>query len=516
MPRVKSKTAPVVASKKLKSTKKSIIKTIHPKRKTRSVLVDVIEDEPLNDSAWLEDGGLKMTKNESEINNKIIDDIDKLDHLDNDKIDNQKKFFETLNKEVKNKTEKSEKDDIEYKNHRRVILYRRLVIKFIVLVGIVALVVSYFSFSKLTVTLNLKGETVNESMLLKIVDSNFSATNTVINSGDESDLSASSSSLYNLSENNDPRETIYGTIKEIEARVVKNYPANGETFLGNEIVGRVNIINDYNKSQALVATTRILSPDNKLYRIKNAVNVPAGGEVAVDIYADKPSQEMAIGVTTFTIPGLWVGLQNKIYAKSEAPFTYNQKIQKFINASDLSYAAQDINKALIAAAKAKADISLSSDANWLYTTNDPATITIDAKSGDQKTEFSAEAVGKIVAVSFPKDDVAKLATARLKLIVPDDKDLIDFNPTNIIYSMDSYDSVSRVATVKATFTGAMILKSDSSVISPESLVGLTAEQIGTYLKNQKEISSYSLNFSPSFIKRAPSLVDRIKIIINKN
>ena len=64
MPRVKSKTAPVVASKKLKSTKKSIIKTILPKRKTRSVLVDVIEDEPLNDSAWLEDGGLKMTKNE--------------------------------------------------------------------------------------------------------------------------------------------------------------------------------------------------------------------------------------------------------------------------------------------------------------------------------------------------------------------------------------------------------------------------------------------------------------------
>jgi hypothetical protein len=62
----------------------------------------------------------------------------------------------------------------------------------------------------------------------------------------------------------------------------------------------------------------------------------------------------------------------------------------------------------------------------------------------------------------------------------------------------------------------MILKANSSIISPESLEGLTAKQISTYLDNQSEVSSYDLEFSPSFIKRAPYLIDRIQIIINKN
>jgi len=62
----------------------------------------------------------------------------------------------------------------------------------------------------------------------------------------------------------------------------------------------------------------------------------------------------------------------------------------------------------------------------------------------------------------------------------------------------------------------MILTSDSNVINPAQLVNLTADQIGTYLKSQPEVNGYTLNFFPSFIKRAPSLVDRIKVNINKN
>lgn len=517
MPRIKLGTAAVKLTRP-KLVKKTTIKTFRPKKKTKSVLVDVIEDEPLNsDSAWLAPEDKFENKNFKPSEEKSIGlEINQpSSHKTNEKIDRQKIFFEDLAAKIKTKDKTPGKFNEDSKNHRNIGLYRRLVIKFIILVGILAAVVAYFSFSKLTVTINLKGETINDSLFLKVVDNSFevaSSSVTIPTSPVKSSLAA------NLTDQNDPRETISGVIKEISTSVVKTYPANGETFLGNEIVGRVNIINNYNKDQALVATTRILSPNNKLYRIKKAVNVPAGGEVAVDIYADKPSAEMVSGITTFTIPGLWAGLQDKIYAKNEAPFTFTQKIKKYVNSSDLAYAAQDINTTLVAAAKTKveADTSLALGTDWLYISNDSAIITINAKTGDEQTEFTAEATGKIIAVSFPKNEVAKLAAAKLNLIIPDDKELTDFNAANIIYSLDSYDPVSHSATVKATFTGTMVLTSDSVVVNPAQLLNLTADQIGSYLKSQPEVSGYTLKFFPTFIKRAPSLVDRIKININKN
>ncbi|MFA6995111.1 MAG: hypothetical protein WC249_01740 [Patescibacteria group bacterium] len=523
MPRTKLEKV-ATKSTRAKVVKKTVIKTLRPKKRTRSILVDVIEDEPINsDSSWLAPEDKLETKNLEplEEKNAVLETelaSQKKQSANNEtdtEIDRQKIFFEGLAAKIKNKGQESEKSEEGQKKYRSVGLYRRLVIKFIILVSILAVVVVYFSFSKLTVTINLKGETINDSLLLKVVDNSFSLASTSV---DMASNSAATSATVSLIDQNDPRETVNGTIKEINTSVVKTYPANGETFIGNEIVGRVNIINNYNKDQALVATTRILSPDNKLYRIKEAVNVPAGGQVAVDIYADKPSAEMVSGVTTFTIPGLWAGLQDKIYAKNEAPFTFSQKIKKYVNSSDLAYAAQDINTTLVAAAKTKAaaDNTLDPNVDWFYITNDPAIITINAKVGAEQSEFKAEATGKIVAVSFSKNEVARLAAAKLNLIIPDGKELTDFNAANIIYSLDSYDSVSRTATVKATFTGTMVLTGDSVVVNPAQLLNLTSDQIDSYLKNQPEISSYALKFFPSFIKRAPSLVDRIKIIISKN
>jgi len=311
----------------------------------------------------------------------------------------------------------------------------------------------------------------------------------------------------------DPRTAVSGESKEVSAAVEKIFPSSGEEFVGEEIKGRVRIINNYNKDQALVATTRLLSPDNKLYRLKEAVNVPAGGEAAVDIYADKPSEEMAIGATTFTIPGLWVGLQDKIYARSDAAFTFDKKVKKYVKSSDIEAAVKEINGLLIAKAKEEAGSSLDPKLSWLYNTGDPADVVVEASAGEEKDEFLAKATGKIVAVSFDKEEAAKLAQAKLNLLVPDNKELIDFNKENIVYSLEEYNSSSTSATIKASFSGTMILKSDAQIVDRAQLVNLTKDQIGTYLRSCPEIKEYNLKFFPSFIQRAPRLVDRIKVVI---
>ena len=488
MPKTKA-TALAATSKKPRTTKKPATKIARLSKKTKSVLVDVIEDEPLLAEAAIRPESFFQVRATS--------------HEDNQEIDSQKKFFSDLVSEIKAKGEdpaKKEKNSKSDKSARSLGLYRRLVIKFVILVVILAAAVAYFSFSQLTINLSLKGEAVNDNLLLKV-------TNTA---------SAQSTSTPQVSDQTDPREVIGGEIKAVTTNVSRSYAASGETYLGEEVVGKVRLINDYNKNQALVATTRILSQDGKLFRLKNAVNVPAGGEVSVDIYADKPAADLAIEPTTFTIPGLWLGLQDKIYAKSDEKFIYTQKVKKYVNVSDLERATKDITDVLLKTAKEQAGAGLAAGNNWLYLAGDSPTVKIDAKNGSQQAEFTAQASGRIIAVYFSKDQAAKLAAAKLNLLIPDDKELLEFKPENISYSLEDYDAASDSATVKAVFNGVMILKGDSEVINPKQLVNLTADQIVTYLKSRPEIKDYTLNFSPGFLKKAPSLADRIKIIINKN
>lgn len=488
MPRTKS-AAQTTTPKKPKITKKSTVRTIRPLKKTKSVLVDVIEDGPLLE--------------EAAIAPEPYFKIKATDHESNQDIDSQKKFFSELVSEMKAKGSSSENNEMSIKKEktqRSLGLYRRLVIKFVVLVVLLAAAVAYFSFSQLTISLTLKGETINDNLLLKISDNS----------------SVKSTSTPTILDQTDPRETVNGNIKEVKTSVEKSYPATGETYLGEEIVGQVKIINNSAKSQALVATTRILSQDNKLFRIKNAVNVPAGAEVTVDIYSDKPSADLALEPTTFTIPGLWLGLQDKIYAKSTEKFIYTQKVKRYVNVSDLERATKDITDTLIKTAKEEAGAGLSANNNWLYLADESPAVKVAAKNGSEQDNFVASASGRIVAVYFPKDQAAKLAAAKLNLLIPDDKELTEFKPENISYSLEDYDAASNTATVKAVFSGVMVLKGDSEVINPKQLVNLSAEQIITYLKSQPEIKDYSLNFSPSFIKKAPSLADRIKVVINKN
>lgn len=495
MPRTKS-AGLNAAVKKPRPEKKTTARTIHPKKRTKSILVDVIEDEPLLEARWPEykadaayTGEETMKKSRKE----------KLEEEEVSEIDNQKKYFSELAGKLKDTGEDGSSAGLAAtrrggKSKRSVGLYRRLVIKFIILVVILAAVVFYFSFSKLTIALTLKGENINDSLLLKISDPKLAK--------------ATSSSVFSAL--NDPREEINGVIKEINTTVSKTYPASGETYLGEDIVGQVILINNSAKSQALVATTRLLSPDNKLFRIKNAVNIPAGGEVVADIYADKPSADMAIAPTSFTIPGLWLGLQDKIYGKSDIAFTFSKQVKKYITSGDLEAASKDINEALIDSAKKQIEAE-GGNGNWLYLTSGPVTVSIDAKTGDKKEEFTAQAAGKIIAISFSKEEAAKLAAAKLNLIIPDDKELSEFQPENITYIFDNYDAASGSATIKSSFSGTMILKSNSEVINSAQLVGLNAEQIGTYLKSQNEVKDYELKFSPAFIKKAPGLVDRIKV-----
>lgn len=476
--------------------------------KAKPVVVDIIEDDldldgeqnffPDNSLGGLyEDNEVEgKSEKDKEVLELDQDDAGKFDLEENDNdIDKQKQFFSDLVSDMKNKQNIVDGDEVvtvkeKRSTHKSVSMYRSMVWKFLVLVLLLAAGVFYVSYSKLTIFITPQVETMNDVLFLKVV----------------SDTNAEQKTA-------DIREKVSGTINELELSVESKYRATGEEFLGEEVSGTVTIINNNNKPQALVATTRLLSVDGKLFRIKEAVNVPAGGSVEVEVYADKVSADMAISPTRFTIPGLWVGLQDKIYAESKVAFSYNQKIQRYVKTSDLQLANSEA--ATLILNKAKDLKPLREQDQVLYKIVDPIVIDINANNNDAVEEFTMTAKAKVVLVSFSSDEVKSLAAAKLNILVPDDKELVQMEPENLTYVLEDYNKEEQTATIKSSFSGLMVLRSNADVIDLDSLVNLTADQIAVYLKDYPEIGNYQLEFYPDFVKRAPRLVERIEVKIKQ-
>ena len=92
------------------------------------------------------------------------------------------------------------------------------------------------------------------------------------------------------------------------------------TFTG-KARGKVTITNRYSKAQPLTAGTRLKSPDGQIFRTQTRVDVPVGGSVTTEVVADVAGEAGSLPKgTTFILPALWAGLQDKITGISTEAF----------------------------------------------------------------------------------------------------------------------------------------------------------------------------------------------------
>lgn len=394
---------------------------------------------------------------------------------------------------VKNQAKSAEglteyENEVEGAANRPVNIYRRIAYIFTFASVALLSVIFYFFFIKITISVSPSQEQISGSLILDIYDKE--------------------------AEPIDKENAIEGVVKELEIEQTGEYAASGTEVIGKEVTGKVTIFNNYERSQQLVATTRFLSPDNKLFRLKDTVTVPAGGQVEAEIYADKPSQDAAIGPTTFKIPGLWAGLQDKIYGESKEPMFYVEKAKKIVQQSDINDGENDLKQKLLNKAKNEISGKYSDYNQVLYNIDESSTIReVGAKAGDEKEIFTITMKTKVVVAAFKDEKAYLLAQKKIAAVMPDDKKMLRFEKSDIKYSISSFDAEGGTASVSAAFTADVTLKDGDNVIDKQKIVGLNRSQLEAYLNSIKEIGSYEIKFYPSFLKKAPNLTDRIEIIV---
>lgn len=303
--------------------------------------------------------------------------------------------------------------------------------------------------------------------------------------------------------------------------------------------GTVKVINNYSRAQTLIRTTRLLTADQKLYRIDRTIRLQPGEQVEVPVYADKPGAEFVIGPTRFTIPGLFVDLQKYIYAESSAPFQAVSVATPASSASttpaptpssttparsssgvivtqvDIDKAEQVLMQAVMDQAKKTlgADLNMA-NAQVAYLVRKVNPLKTNVSVGQSADTFLASLKLDVTAVFYPKEDVLSLVRLKLKEKIPEGR---EFSPPSqgegLAIDVQTADPKTEVASLHIKAEGAYRLTGSSPGLQKSVIAGKEPEEAVAILKSIEGVEDAKVTLKPSWFGKIPSLKDRIEIRI---
>ncbi len=362
-------------------------------------------------------------------------------------------------------------------------IYRKIAVSFIGLTVVLVLVVLYISFTEAKITIRPVKQVESAEFIVAVAE--------------------------------DPKSdnVIPGEIMETEVSGSETFTATSTRTEEGRAEGEITIYNNYSKDQPLIATTRFLTPNGLLFRLKETVLVPAGGQVQAEIHADEEGTEYEIGPTRFTIPGLWSGLQDKIYAESHEPIKGGVREIRVVQENDIENAREELKNKLLEQGKEELLKKLGEGRSLPEETifSEIIESTIDAIPGEEVDEFTIDMNMRVIGISVDTDKLLALSETKLRSSLPEDRRLINIIPGSLKYSLESYNSEEQSAVLSIYLDGISSLQKNSLILNKSRLVGMNAEEAEAYLESFEDIEDAVVQFSPFWIRKIPSLKDHIKI-----
>ena len=296
--------------------------------------------------------------------------------------------------------------------------------------------------------------------------------------------------------------------------------------------GTVKIVNNYAKAQTLIKTTRLLTSDNKLFRIEKTVSVPAGGSVEVAVYADQLGSEFAIGPTKFTIPGLYANLQKLIYAESSVAFTADPTTatpaptkptptakpvlvpkpkpgaltptDDQVQAAEEQALTETLDRAKLQLAS---EVAESASLEGVFFTK----VQKQVLPGSTPQSFIVYIQADVTAVYYPKDDMLVLVRSKLRDKIPADREIVPFEGNEVQYQIESVDPKTETATVRVQANAYARLTPTSAALSKDGMVGKSKQEVSAQLSKIDGVDSVEVITSPSWLSKVPSMQERVDL-----
>ena len=306
-------------------------------------------------------------------------------------------------------------------------------------------------------------------------------------------------------------ESLLGKIITVEFETELSSPSTIKTVESDKAGGYVTIHNNYSKSQPLVATTRLLTPDNKLYRIQNGVTVPAGGNVEVWAEADEAGDQFIIDATNMIIPGLWEGLHELIYAEAKDGMSLTSLPKYVATQQDLDTTQQKLTiqaetEALnLINASLPEKLVINKDRLFLKFTELDST-NIGSTSEEIYLKQAVTAYGLV----FSEEDLQNRAQEKFINELTSQEKIVKFLPSDFSYEILEINTETEKAVLDVTMTAVISTNEKMAQIDKEKLIGLDKANIETYLQSIG-VEQTEIKFFPVWLRKVPKIQDHIII-----
>ena len=303
-----------------------------------------------------------------------------------------------------------------------------------------------------------------------------------------------------------------------------SFPASGKEKIENKAQGKIIVYNSYSSDpQVLVVNTRFATPDNKIFHLKKSVTVPGAkiqegkiisSSIEVDVVADQAGAEYNIGpVAKFTIPGLKGSPKYEgFYAKSEQPMVNGFVGEKAApTEKDIKDAETNIRQALednlkiAVVSQLPKEFKVVSGSSKFEIVNEK----ID-KEADKENKFGIFAEAKMKLIAFREKDLRDALIAKLLFQLPEgDYETVEFN---IEYGIPRSDF--NKGDMSFPVKGQIIFqrKIDADSLRRQFL-GKNEVGIKIIVFSLPGLEKVNLSFYPKYVRKAPSKIEKIKIVI---
>lgn len=288
---------------------------------------------------------------------------------------------------------------------------------------------------------------------------------------------------------------------------------SGTTEVPGVATGKVTLLNDTGAAQPLVATTRLLTEDGILFRLKNAVNIPAQGSVEAEVYADKEGPTGDIGPSKFTIPGLPETKQKVVYAMSDTAMSGGVKKSGVLSQADIDQAEKQLTETFDAEVKKHLE-STYAGKEIIY-----SLINVDKKVNGKVGESVSNAVlegkVKIAIVIFDKAEVKDWAEKTIQEKAVGDTSIVRSRNEEPKVTFKSYNPNLNNATLHVFSSGVASINPASKELEKNIFFGKTRDEVKRYLRSLEHVENVNITLQPFWIQTVPHIQDNIQVIVKE-
>ncbi len=391
---------------------------------------------------------------------------------------------------------------------QRVKIYKKMAVSFVILTLFLLFIIIFFSLGKVKIIIQPEKQTILQKFIVTINP--------------------------NIFETNYNDYDIPGKIIRVKKTLTKRFKATGFKTTNQKVEAQVDFYNNYSRSQPLVKTTRLLDSKGELFCLEKTVRIPAGGKLE-GVSACKG--ELRNGVCSclenvknfknnytkdvkFTIPGLWKGLQNDIYAKLSKIDITGNKIS-IITEKDINQAKQELKKEVLSNTKQELEKEINFPIKMYFIDRyeqgkDSVKFDTQVKPGEQKENFDIGITANIIGVGFNENNLLELAKDYLSSNLENGEELTDFSSKGVRFEFNKYNQSEKTVNLKVTAQANILInKINKKIIDKDKILGKKIKETKEFLNSLPQIKTVEIKQWPSWLDRIPSVKDRVEIEIKQ-